>query len=93
MDPDIKEMFKVVLDMHMGTEKSITELTRLIGQSHSLLEAAHQRIEASHESLEAAIRQYVEVADARMRRIEDNLDGLIRAITSEHTNGKGRRKQ
>ena len=29
-------------------------------------------------------------ADARMTRIEENLDGLIRAITAEHGNGKGK---
>jgi hypothetical protein len=28
-------------------------------------------------------------ADARMKRIEENLDALIRAITAEHSNGKG----
>jgi hypothetical protein len=27
-------------------------------------------------------------ANARMEQIEANLDGLIRAITAEHTNGK-----
>jgi len=34
------------------------------------------------------IGAYVESSDARMKRVEDNLDGLIRAITAEHTNGK-----
>ena len=29
-------------------------------------------------------------ADARTTRIEENLDGLIRAITAEHGNGKGK---
>lgn len=32
---------------------------------------------------------YVQASDARMKRLEENLDGLIRAITREHTNGKG----
>jgi predicted transcriptional regulator len=27
-------------------------------------------------------------SDARMKRIEENLDGLIRAITADHSNGK-----
>ena len=38
--------------------------------------------------LTATVDRYVTAADARMRRIEENLDGLIRAITSEHSNGK-----
>ena len=32
------------------------------------------------------ISRYIDTADARMRRIEENLDGLIRAITAEHSN-------
>jgi len=32
----------------------------------------------------------VDAADARMKRLEENLDGLIRAITAEHQNGKSK---
>lgn len=39
--------------------------------------------------LEAAVRAFLESADRRMSRIEENLEALIRAITSEHSNGKG----
>jgi hypothetical protein len=35
-----------------------------------------------------SISQYAGAADARMTRLEANLDGLIRAITAEHANGK-----
>ena len=42
--------------------------------------------------LATSISHYVDGADARMRRIEENLDGLIRAITAEHTNGKSQRQ-
>ena len=38
--------------------------------------------------LAATVGKYVEASDARMKRLEENLDGLIRAITSEHSNGK-----
>jgi hypothetical protein len=34
------------------------------------------------------VTSYVAAADARMKRIEENLDGLIRAISSEHSNGR-----
>lgn len=40
--------------------------------------------------LTESISRYVDAADARMKRIEENLDALIRAITSEHSNGKGK---
>ncbi len=39
-------------------------------------------------SMAESITRYTDAADARMRRLEDNLDGLIRAITAEHSNGK-----
>lgn len=38
--------------------------------------------------LTASISQYVDASDARLKRMEENLDGLIRAITAEHSNGK-----
>jgi hypothetical protein len=38
----------------------------------------------------ASVGKYVEAADARMTRLEENLDGLIRAITAEHSNGKSK---
>ena len=40
-------------------------------------------------SLIESIGQYVDAANARTSRLEDNLDALIRAITAEHSNGKG----
>jgi hypothetical protein len=39
-------------------------------------------------SLAESIGQYIDAADARARRLEDNLDALIRAIAAEHSNGK-----
>lgn len=39
-------------------------------------------------TLTQTISKYVDMADERMRRIEENLDGLIQAITREHSNGK-----
>jgi ABC-type transporter Mla subunit MlaD len=34
------------------------------------------------------VSRFVNSSDARMTRIEQNLDALIRAITAEHSNGK-----
>jgi len=41
--------------------------------------------------LTETVSRYVDIADGRMKRIEENLDGLIRAITAEHSNGKGKK--
>ena len=41
-------------------------------------------------SMATSIGKYVDAADARMKRLEEHLDGLIRAITAEHSNGKSK---
>ena len=35
-----------------------------------------------------SLSSYVDDSNARMKRLEENLDGLIRAISAEHGNGK-----
>jgi hypothetical protein len=54
----------------------------------STLIEGQTRTDQSVNELAVTVNKYVEAADARMRRIEENLDGLIRAITREHSNGK-----
>jgi hypothetical protein len=49
---------------------------------------AHARNQATLQTLMESVTRSVDAADARMRRIEENLDGLIRAIAAEHSNGK-----
>ncbi len=88
MDEDLKELFQALIEGQARTDKSVGALAGLIGQSHKLFEASNARLEAAHLKTEEVVQKYVEAADARMRRIEDNLDGLIRAISSEHSNGK-----
>jgi endonuclease III len=45
------------------------------------------RTDKSVNELATAVTKYVDTADARMKRIEENLDGLIRTIAAEHSNG------
>ncbi|HEV8500417.1 MAG TPA: hypothetical protein VGR63_02485 [Casimicrobiaceae bacterium] len=63
MDPELKELFAVLIGQQTATSKSIGDLAE-------------------------TVTKYVAASDARMARLEENLDGLIRAITSEHSNGK-----
>ena len=49
-----------------------------------------QRQAVSVGELTEAITRGVDSSDARMKRLEENLDGLIRAIAVEHTNGKSK---
>ncbi len=51
---------------------------------------AQTRTQQTIATMAESIGKYVEAADARMKRLEENLDGLIRAITAEHTNGKSK---
>ena len=37
-----------------------------------------------------SIARQSEAADIRMKRVEESLEGLIRAITADHSNGKGK---
>ena len=38
----------------------------------------------------ASIGKYVDDAEARTKRLEENLAALIRAIAAEHSNGKSK---
>ena len=70
-------------------ERIENELAVIVQAQHGIVEA--QRIQAETlGQLMRTIGAYVESSNARMKRIEDNLDGLIRAITAEHTNGKAK---
>jgi hypothetical protein len=46
------------------------------------------RTDKALNELAVTMTGYVEAADTRMMRIEEKLDGLIRAITNEHSNGR-----
>jgi hypothetical protein len=49
---------------------------------------SHTLSQKSLATLTASIAGYVDESNARVKRLEENLDALIRAITSEHSNGK-----
>jgi len=60
-------------------------------RTQAVIEAVARAQTSTQEALAgiaASISRYVDAADARMRRLDENLDGLIRAITAEHSNGK-----
>jgi hypothetical protein len=84
----IQETLKSSIVSQSSMHQSLTEGLTAVTGGLTALSAAQLRTEQSLAELNTAIAQYTAAADARMRRIEDNLDGLIRAITAEHTNGK-----
>ena len=72
------ETLKVLAESHVATQAATAALVKAQTQTQEAIAGTA-----------ASIGKYVDAADARMKRIEENLDGLIRAITAEHSNGKG----
>jgi len=62
-------------------DEEIRELVRILVEGQI-------RTDKSVNELAVTVSRYVDAANARMMRIEENLDGLIRAITREHGNGR-----
>jgi hypothetical protein len=67
----------------------------LLTRSHAQLQdtvktiaVLQESVQQSLLSLTTSIGHYVSGADARMKRLEENLDALIRALTAEHGNGR-----
>ena len=74
-------------------ETDLMVVSQALVQTQSLLRTMAEeqvRLQAIVSSMATSIDRYADAADARMKRIEENLDGLIRAITAEHSNGKGK---
>lgn len=88
MDPDLKALFQMVIESQARTDKSVGELTTLLSGYVELSDTRFTRLEEAQLRTEQAIANLAVSGNARMIRIEENLDGLIRAITSEHSNGK-----
>jgi hypothetical protein len=80
-------------------ENAIQLVNESIARSVDASALAHNRIDESIlqltklmrtyiQSADAYLRSYIDATDTRMRRLEDDLSALIRAITAEHGNGK-----
>ena len=52
--------------------------------------ASQLRTQEMLSGLVASVTGYVDASNAHMTRLEENLDGLIRAITAEHGNGRAK---
>jgi hypothetical protein len=87
-DRSVGALAGLIGESHGILETAILNGNKLFEASNARFEASTARLEAAHLKTEELVQKYVEAADARMKRIEENLDGLIRAISSEHSNGK-----
>jgi hypothetical protein len=97
VDPELKALATTLLEAQLRTDKLISELTLAVTRhvesanvSMKRLDEAQIRTQDAITHLAASVDQYVEAGAERMKQLEANLDGLIRAITREHSNGKER---
>ena len=75
--------------MAAGWELVQNNMQSLI-DAHQRTEESLQRYVDAHQRTEESLQHYIDASDARMKRIEENLDALIRAIIAEHSNGQGK---
>lgn len=73
------ETLNVLLGSQVKTQQGMEGLI----QAHTM---SQQKLDTLIES----ISKYVDDSRERTKRLEDNLDALIRAITAEHSNGKAK---
>jgi hypothetical protein len=90
-----QEIQRTLLDSQRNNQSALRDVLEsqlnLQGLQRKLIEA-QTKTEQTIESMAASVVKYIDTADARMKRIEENLDGLIRAITAEHGNGHTKSK-
>lgn len=86
--PDQLQRIEDTLCGITGTLQSVALSHATTQDATKALSASQTRTTETIADLTASVSRYIDAADARMRRLEDNLDGLIRAITAEHGNGK-----
>ena len=70
--------------MEREVEERFERMERNLVVVTQVLSAASKNLE----TMAQLMNKYIDAADARMTRMEQNLDLLIRAIATEHTNGR-----
>ena len=73
------DTLKALAESHVATQAATASFAQ-----------AQARTQETIADMAASIGKYADAADARMKRLEENLDGLIRAIAAEHSNGKNK---
>jgi hypothetical protein len=73
------ETLQTLAQSHVATQAATAGLIEAQTQTQETISALNQSITRS-----------VDAAEARTKRLEENLDALIRAITAEHSNGKSK---
>lgn len=93
----IERSLVILVETHERNQEPLSQLMRVVDSHFTSSSARIARIEGALAAnveqtgqLREIIARFEQNADSRMRRIEDNLDILIRAISAEHSNGKAK---
>jgi len=85
---DLKNAISEVVQIQKRFAASIEQYGIAAEKRFAAAEERAVRLDKSAERLNQSIADYVASADARAKLLEESMDKLIRAITSEHSNGK-----
>jgi exonuclease VII large subunit len=93
---DVKneELVTVLLNGQIQLQQTVSELAKTL-QGYAELEdrrserltQADERLGQAQEKLNASVERFIASSNARIERLEANLDAFIRIITAEHGNG------
>jgi hypothetical protein len=75
---------RAMAENQTALQRTVADLQGIVGALAGKVDALAVKIDVYI----VASGAHAEETGARLRRIEENLDGLIRAITAEHSNGK-----
>ena len=82
----VDQVEREVAERFERIEKDLELAARAMSGLVRVVETTNQQLG----SLIASVNSYIDASNARMTRLEENLYGLIRAITAEHQNGRSK---
>jgi hypothetical protein len=91
MEREVTERFARIEAVLQSTVNELAVFQQTMTQTIGTVMQSQMRLQELLGTVTETMGRYVDASDARMKRIEENLDILIRAITAEH--GNGRRQQ
>ena len=77
-----------ITEAQISWQKDIRRAMDVLVEAHTLSQRKLETLMESISKYVDASSEFVTESKARTKRLEENLDALIRAITAEHSNGK-----
>lgn len=77
-----------ITEAQISWQKDIRRAMDVLVEAHTLSQRKLETLMESISKYVDASSEFITESKARTKRLEENLDALIRAITAEHSNGK-----